>query len=247
MKLLPLFVAAAALLLAAPAARAQDDPGMSMFNSYNQMAVNMSLVEVNNAAVMAASRNATAGKRGFDKLYPSSRSVSLAYTPSATLKQQTVQEMGRKLQASNPAAGQAFTKALGPGKADYGQLFGEMVKASGLPANNAATALAAYLEVGYAIVNDVQDDKSITPVMDQGLQRQAAGLLSANKNLTSSAAVAKLGEEMKLQTVLLYLGWQSVRKSGQTAQFRSNIAQQFKQKGLDMSAVRLTTQGLVKK
>ena len=238
----------AALLLAAPAARAQDDPGMSMFNSYNQMAVNMSLVDVNNAAVMAAGRNAMAGKRGFaSTTTTTSRSVNLAYTPSATLRQQLVQDMGRKLQASNPAAGQAFANALGPGKADYDQLFGEMVKASGLPANNAATALAAYLEVGYAIVNDVQDDKSITPAMDQGLQRQAASLLSGNRSLTSSAAVARLGEEMKLQTVLLYLGWQSVRKSGQTAQFRSNIAQQFRQKGLDMSLLRLTTQGLVKK
>lgn len=237
----------AALLLAGPAARAQDDPGMSMFNSFNQMAVNISLNDVNNAAVMAAGRNATAGKPGFDNLYPGSHRVSLAYTPTAALKKQIVQKRISQAQASNPAYAQTLTNALGPGKADYDQLFEKIIQGSGLPANNAATALATYLELGYAIINNVQDDKSLTPAMDQGLQRQAAGILSRNKSLTSAAAVAQMGEEVKLQAVLLYLGWQSVQKSGNTSQFRSSIAQQFKQKGLDMSTLRLTKQGLVKR
>jgi hypothetical protein len=59
--------------------------------------------------------------------------------------------------------------------------------------------------------------------------------------------VARLGEEMKLQAVVLYLGWQTAKKNGQEAQFKSNLASNFKSKGLDLSALRLTSNGLVKK
>ncbi len=205
---------------------------------------------LNNNAVMSAYEN-SAGKRGTAGSKAASsaagRTVNLAYIPSATLRQQTVQELGRKLQASNPAAGQSFTNAFGPGKADYSQLFTEMVKQSGLPANNAATAFAAYLEIGYAIVNDVRNESSITPAMDRALQRQAAGILSKNKGLTSPTAVARFGEATKLQAIVLYLGWQSARQHGQASQFRQNIAQQFRKQGLDLSLVKLTTEGLVKK
>lgn len=59
--------------------------------------------------------------------------------------------------------------------------------------------------------------------------------------------MAKVGEEMKLQAVVLYLGWQTAKKNGQEAQFKSNLASTFKSKGLDMSALQLTSIGLVKK
>lgn len=205
---------------------------------------------LNNNAVMSAYENSTAKKgaaHGKAAGSAASRTVNLAYTPTATLRQQTVQELGRKLQASNPAAGQSFNNAFGPGKADYSQLFMEMVKQSGLPANNAATAFAAYLEIGYAIVNDVQNESSITPAMDRALQRQAAGILSQNKGLTSPTAVARFGEATKLQAIMLYLGWQSARQHGQGGQFRQTIAQQFRSQGLDLSMLQLTNTGLVKK
>ncbi len=221
---------------------------MDMFNSANQTAVSMSLVNINNAAVLASTRNASA-KRGAAGSANSAanRKVSLAYTPSAALRQQTVQDMSRQMKARNPAAGQALINAFGPGKSDYGQIFTELVKESGLPADNAATAFAAYLEIGYIVVNNVLDQRSITPAMDRGLQQQATGLLAQNKTLTSPAAVAKFGEATKLQAILLYLGWQNAQKSGQASQFRATIAEQFRKQGLDLSLVKLTTQGLVKK
>jgi hypothetical protein len=64
-----------------------------------------------------------------------------------------------------------------------------MVQQSELPANNAATAFAAYLEIAYVAVNGVPE-ASVTPAMDRALQRQAIILLSANKAMTSPAAVA---------------------------------------------------------
>jgi hypothetical protein len=243
-KLLALATTAVLGVLLAPATHAQD-VYMDMFNSANQAAVSMSLVNINNAAVLASTRNASA-KRGAAGS-TASRKVSLAYTPSAALRQQTVQDMSRQMQASNPSAAQALANAFGPGKSDYGQLFNELVKESGLPANNAATAFAAYLEIGYIVVNNVLDQRSITPAMDRALQRQTAGLLAQNKTLTSPAAIAKFGETTKLQAILLFLGWQNAQKSGQAGHFRSTIAEQFRKQGLDLSLVKLTTQGLVKK
>jgi hypothetical protein len=235
--------------LAARPSRAQSvELTMDIFTS---SVLSQTTTLLNNNAVMSAYRNSEAEKRGTASSKATSRAagrtVSLTYTPTTTLRQQTVQELGRKLQASNPAAGQSFSNAFGPGKADYSQLFMEMVKQSGLPANNAATAFAAYLEIGYAIVNDVQNESSITPAMDRALQRQATGILSENKGLTSPTAVARFGEATKLQAIVLYLGWQSARQHGQASQFRQNIAQQFRKQGLDLSLLKLTTEGLVKK
>ena len=166
------------------------------------------------------------------------------YSPTAALQQQTVRDLGQQLQARNPAVGQAFNNAFGLGKANYGQLFQEMVKQSGLPANNAVTAFAAYVEVGYMIVHDVQTGRAITPAMDRALQRQMTSLLSQNSKFASPTAVAQFGEATKLQAIMLYVGWQDARKSGQASQFRSNIAQQFRKQGLDLSLVKLTAQGM---
>jgi hypothetical protein len=194
--------------------------------------------------VMAASRNAEAARGG--SAASAKRRVNLAYTPTPALRQQTVQNLARQLQARNATAGQAITNAFGPGKTDYNQLFSQMVQPSGLPPNNAATAFAAYLEIAYVAVNGVSE-ASVTPAMDRALQRQAASLLSSNASLTSPAAVARLGEELKLQAVVLYLGWQTAKKNGQETQFKANIANTFKSKGLNLNALRLTDNGLVKK
>ncbi len=66
-----------------------------------------------------------------------------------------------------------------------------MVQQSGLTANNAATAFAAYLEIACVVVNKVPE-ASVTPTMDRAIQRQTAGIMSRNTALTSPAAVAWL-------------------------------------------------------
>jgi hypothetical protein len=228
-------------------AQAQQSVDLIMDN-FTSSVLSQTTTLLNNNAVMAASRNAEAERRaGRSGASAASRRVNLAYVPTAALRQQTVRDLGRQLQARNPAAGQAFTNAFGPGKTDYGQLFQQMVKQSGLPADNAATAFAAYVEIGYMIVNDVQSERAITPGMDRALQRQMTTLLGQNSKFTSPAAVAQFGEATKLQAIVLYVGWQDARKGGQASQFRSNIAQQFRRQGLDLSAVKLTEQGLARK
>jgi len=234
-----------ALSVCVLAARAQQSVDLIMDN-FTSSVLSQTTTLLNNNAVMAASRNAAAERRT-GRANTTARRVNLAYSPTAALQQQTVRDLGQQLQARSPAAVQAFNNTFGPGKADYGQLFQEMVKQSGLPANNAATAFAAYVEIGYMIVNDVQSESTITPTMDRALQRQMTSLLNQNNKLTSPSAIAKFGETTKLQAILLYVGWQDARKSGQASQFRSNIAQQFRKQGLDLSLVKLTAQGMSRK
>ncbi len=229
------------------AVQAQQSVDLIMDN-FTSSVLSQTTTLLNNNAVMASTRNAEAERRaGRAGTASAGRRINLAYVPTAALRQQTVRDLGRQLQARNAAAGQAFNNAFGPGKADYGQLFQEMVKQSGLPANNAATAFAAYVEIGYMIVNNVQSESAITPAMDRALQRQMTALLSRNSKFAAPTAVAQFGEATKLQAIVLYVGWQDARKSGQAEQFRSNIAQQFRQQGLDLSAVKLTEQGLARK
>ncbi|TWR24719.1 hypothetical protein FPZ43_17620 [Mucilaginibacter pallidiroseus] len=225
------------------AAHAQQSVDLIMDN-FTSSVISQTTTLLNNSAVESSMRNASR-KHGAAK--PVIKNVNLSYTPSSALQQKTFQDLSRKLTAKNAAAGQAINNALGAGKTNYNQLFAQLVQESGLPANNAATALAAYLEVGYMIVNNIQGAGIITPAMDKALQRQAAGILSQNRSLTSPTAVAQLGETLKLQAVVLYLGWQSTLKTNQLSGFQDNIKQQFKGMGLDLSQVRLTSRGFVKK
>lgn len=236
-------------LLVATQAQAQQSVDLIMDN-FTSSVLSQTTVLLNNNALEASMRNARNKKAGKTAAgtgtVAAARIVNLAYTPSAALQQQTVQNLVAKMQSKNAQAAQAVNNALGNGKSSYNELFSQLVRESGLPANNAATALAAYLEIGYMIVNNVQT--GITPAMDRALQQQSAGILSQNRNLTSPATIAKLGEELKLQAVVLYLGWQSTLKNPvQLPQFRSGIAQQFKAMGLDMSKVKLTESGFGKR
>lgn len=230
-------------LLFAGFARAQQSVDLIMDN-FTSSVISQTTTLLNNSALESSMRNAN--KKG-SPAKVAARKVNLAYTPSKELQQKTVQELGYKLNKANAAAGKAFNNALGEGKTSYNALFAQMVQESGLPANNAATALAAYLEIGYMIVNNVQGAGTITPAMDRALQQQSATLLSTNKSLSSPQVVAKFGEQLKLQAVVLYLGWQNALKTTQINEFRSNIAQQYKNMGLDLSLVKLTNRGFVKK
>lgn len=225
-------------------ARAQQSVDLIMDN-FTSSVISQTNVQLSNIAIRNSMRNANAKKSA--KGSTATAKVNLAYTPTRELENKTFQELVNKLKSRDANAATAVNNALGTGKASYGQLFGQMVKESGLPANNAATAMAAYLEIAYIIVNKVTDQSSITPAMDKALQRQTAALLDKNTALTSPTAVAKLGEQLKLQAVVLYLGWQSTLKNGQFEHFRSNIDQQFKGMGFDLSKVSLTAQGFKKK
>lgn len=177
-----------------------------------------------------------------------SRAARLTYTSTPALRQQTVQQLVSRLKTSSPSGAQAVQAAFGPGKTDYDQLYREALKTTAFANNDAAAALAAYLELGYQVVHNLKASDAITASQERGLRAQAASILQQNARLRDPAAVAHLGEEMKLQTVVLLLSWQQSQTGGQEPAFRTRIAQQFRQGyGLDMAQLKLTDQGFAKR
>ncbi|WP_345948922.1 hypothetical protein ABDD95_18920 [Mucilaginibacter sp. PAMB04274] len=173
--------------------------------------------------------------------------INFNYNSTPALRQQAVTNIAKRLKTINPVMAHGLASLYGPGKADYQEMFKQMVQPSGLPVDNAATALAACWEMGYIVVNNIQNAATVTPAMDRGVQRQVAGILSQRVSLKSPVMMAQLGEEMKLQATLMAISWQSAIKSGQTETYRKSIAKQFRQMGLDLSLVRLSEQGLLRK
>lgn len=169
------------------------------------------------------------------------------YVSSPALRQQTVRQLAARLQPSDPAAAKSLTDSFGPGKTDYGQLYKSILDDTPLPDNDAAAALAAYLLTGYLVVNNIRDSKAITPAMAQGVRTQVAALLAGSSALASPQAVGQVGEEMKLQTVILALGAQQSMKTNAFAAFQRSTRQLFSsQYGFDMTKVRPTSQGFIK-
>jgi predicted PhzF superfamily epimerase YddE/YHI9 len=95
--------------------------------------------------------------------------ASTAYTPTAALRQQTVQGYANRLKTTNPAASQAVVSVFGPGKYDYNQTCREILKGTGLRENDATDALACCLLMSWLVVHSLQDDKAIAIPMAQGV------------------------------------------------------------------------------
>jgi hypothetical protein len=238
------------LLLASPAAHAQlsNDLIMETYNSNISVitngAINKSVLDKaiarNNAGRTsnAASRSPVATR--------SATSASTAYTPTPALRQQTVQGFVNRLKASNPVASQAIAANFGSGKYDYGKIYRDLTKDVGLRENDATDVLASYMILGWMIVNNVTNDKAVTAPMAQGLRAQLAPLLADNAQARTNAA--QVGEEMKLQTVVVHSGWQSAIKQGKLTTYQQGIKNMFKtQYGMDMTQLKLTSQGFAKK
>ena len=151
-----------------------------------------------------------------------------------------------RLKTSNPAASQAIATNFGPGKYDYGQIYRNLTKDGGLRENDAADVLASYMILGWMIVNNVQNDKAVSVPMAQGVRAQVAPLLATSAQGRSHAA--QVGEELKLQTVVVHGGWQSAMREGKLAAYQQGIGQLFKnQYGMDLSQFTLTNQGFAKR
>ncbi len=172
---------------------------------------------------------------------------ALGYLPTPALKKATVDGYISRLKISNPAASQAIAANFGPGKYDYASIFSGLVRPFGLNDNDAVDVLTAYLVLGDMIVNDVQDGNKVTPAMVQGVQEQFGPQLSKNPKLTAPGVAGQLGEEIKLETVIVQSGWQSALKEKALPAYQQGIATMFKtQWGLDLKAVRLTGPGFVR-
>lgn len=246
-----LFIAAALLSGAAPQAWAQLSPDLIMesYNSNIQVItsgiINKSVLDKAVARNASSAGRSTATKRS-TAATRSAAGASTAYTPTTALRQQTVQGYTNRLKASNPTGAQAVASVFGTGKYDYGQVYRGIVAGTGLRDNDATDALACYILLGWAIVHNKQRDQDITAPMARGVRAQVAPLLASNTQMRTRAA--QVGEELKLQTVLVQGGWQSAIREGKLAAYQQGVANLFKtQYGMDMSQFELTSQGFAKR
>lgn len=246
-------LAAGALLLAAPRAWAQPSPELTM-EIYNSNIQVITSGIINKNMLDNAVRRNNGGGAGRGSKAATGRSaatakgsaVSTAYTSTPALRQQTVQGYATRLKGSNPAGAQAVLTAFGPGKYDYGTVYKGILDGTGLRDNDAADALAAYLLMGYAVVHNMQDGKAITPAVGRGVRAQVAPLLATSAQARGRAA--QLGEEMKLQTVIVQGGWQSAIKEGKLAAYQQGIGQLFKtQYGMNMGQLKLSSAGFAQR
>ncbi|RTQ49001.1 hypothetical protein EJV47_15540 [Hymenobacter gummosus] len=220
---------AAALLLTVPLARAQ-----GVFNM-GSLTNTLSIPTDSKGSSTAATTKKNAA-------------ISRPYTPTPALKQQTVKAYADQLRPSDPTTAQVTLDTFGPGKVDYGQVYRGMLTGTGLRENDAVDAMTLYMLVGYAIVHNVQDGKAITPAMARGLRTQVASTAGGSAAFASPGGAAKLGEELKLQAVILQFGWEGAIKAGTLPAYRQRIAGMFRRDyNLDMAQLKLTSQGLARK
>lgn len=233
------FCALLGLLLAAPAARAQSvDVIMDNFTS---SALNTSLTNINNNAVMAAA-NGKGGKTA------AASATRLTYTPTLDARRKAVAAQARRFKATNPDLAAKLPAAFGPGGAvDFEPLYPKIIQGSGLKENDVADAFAAYLVATYRVAHgEAPGGALLPPQLVSAVRAQYAPAAARALAGRPASATAELGEFLKLQTVLIHVGAQ-----GQPASlpaFRLGVAEQLRRLfKVDVSALALSEKGFTKK
>lgn len=206
------------------------------------------------APIMALDPTLMAGWSGnlaygntWGKSSASASKKNYSYKSTPALRQSVVAGFTKRLQSQSPKGAQAVAATFGPGKADYGTYYTQMLKTSGLHDNDAADALAGLMVVGYQIANNVPDEQ-VTATMERAARAQVAGIIAKNDKLNSPATRAKFGEELKLQTVVLVLGLQETMKNNTVDAYRKSISTMFQsQYHMNLLQFKLTNQGFAKK
>ena len=172
---------------------------------------------------------------------------SYPYKSTPALRQAVVTSFTKRLQKQSPQGAQAVMTTFGPGKADYGTVYTEMLKTSALHDNDAADALTGLILAGYQIVNNVSDEQ-VTKDKERAARAQIAGIVANNSKFNSQTTRARTAEELKLQTVILALGLQESLKNNTADAYRKSIAAMFRKSyQLDLYKFQLTAKGFGKK
>lgn len=165
---------------------------------------------------------------------------ALHYTPTEQARRAAMQEYARQQPGSTPATMAKFMAMFGPGgPGDYGPLYTRLLEHSGLHDHDVADALAAYTVVTYQVAHGEAATLPASP--SAAVRAQVAPLATKMLAGQPTSITAQLGELMKLQAVLVYVGAQQP-----TPTFRQNVARKFRELyKLDVNALILTDKGLV--
>ncbi|WP_310392799.1 hypothetical protein [Hymenobacter sp.] len=249
---------AAALLPAAPAARAQDLP-IPDYTIANQgrigTLITQGVIDRHQGKKEHQSSGYVVGRPGSRPpttagtrpagAAAATAAVNLTYAPTVAQRQHTVQQYADDLRAANPTAARTIAASFGPGQpADYTALYQQLLQGTGLPTNDVGTALAALLVTGWQIVGANQQRLSLRGPEVRAVRAQLLPLLGPA--LRTEAAPA--GENFKLQTVLLTAGWQGAVQKNTAPAFQQKIAALFQTRyHFDLAQSQLTAEGFAKK
>ena len=172
---------------------------------------------------------------------PIQQPAALRYTPPTdAARKATVTDYARQQPGSTPASAGKFAAMFGPGGlADYNPLYTKLLAGSGLRDNDVADAFAAYTVVTYQVAHGAAATLPAGPTT--AVRAQYAPLVANLLAGQPAGTTAQLGELMKLQAVLVFVGAQRP-----TDAFRQNVARKFQQQyKLDVNALILNDKGLV--
>ncbi|GAB3638448.1 hypothetical protein GCM10027422_40380 [Hymenobacter arcticus] len=226
MRTLLKLLACAALLLATPAARAQDGPPVMDW-----------ITPIIDAQRAADLRNSLLEHKAGD--------MNVGYTPTPALRQAAVKGYVARHQATDPALTLAITELNQAGKLNYATVYRQATASYGLYENDAAAALTTFFLLGYRIVNEVP-----APSHDAAFAAwlQLLPGLAHSPQLAALGGAARFGEDLKMEYYALNLAWTVARKNAQLAAFQQNTATLFRTKyGLDYQKVQLTNKGFSKR
>ncbi len=160
----------------------------------------------------------------------------LSYTPTPA---ETSAAIKNYVTGSNVTGAAATRARQALERAGIGQLYRDMVAASGLRDGNVADAFTAYSVLGWMVANKAPEPSR---AIVQGTRNKFALQLAANPSLSGSHAAA-VGEELKILFVMLYAAWQDDKQKGNEQAYSDAINSSFSGQGLNMRTLRLTTAG----
>jgi len=164
--------------------------------------------------------------------------TDMRYTASAALRREVLAAFIDRVRAKDPKeAGQIEAEFR---QHDYNAIYAGIVRPYGLAGDDAASAQAAYLLLGWMIVHEGQEPP---PGSVQGVRAQAAAALS-NGRLSEPETRARLGENFKILFVVVHAGWQAARREGTLDRYAAGVADVFRNgDGLDLRTAQLTRNG----
>lgn len=166
---------------------------------------------------------------------PDAVNLHLTYSASAALRKEVLAGFLGRVQRNSPQYAAVARDQLG--RHDYASIFRGIVAPYGIRQNDLADAVAAYIVLGYMVVNG---DENVTPAAVQGVRGQIAQVLAHEARFANPTTRAKTAEEFKILFVTLHAGWQSARREGTLAAYAQGVNRMMqRQAGLDLRRLRI--------
>lgn len=163
------------------------------------------------------------------------RPVSLQYTTNRGLRGDVLTAFLARAAKQNPEGARQLRAQLE--RYDYNDVYRKLVLPFGLRDNDTGDSMAAYMLLGWMIVNGAGDPSAADV---RGARDQMARALSKDARLSDWKRRGTLGEEFKILFVTIHAGWQAARQEKTVPAFADGLARMIRQQsGMDLRTLRL--------